>query len=565
MLDVRIVGGEIIDGTGAPRRRADVGIRAGRIVLDGAGEPATRTIDAEGLVVAPGFVDPHTHLDAQALWDPHCGPSLFHGVTTVIGGNCGFTIAPLGREADTDYIRAMLARVEGMPLDALLAGPAWDWRSFGEWLGRLDGSLALNAGFLVGHSTVRRAVMGERAVGAPATVREIAAMCELATDALAAGALGVSSSLGATHYDGDGKPVPSRAAAPAELVALARALRDRPGTIFGINPGTVPFDESTAALLCAIAVESARPVTWNALIVDAARPAVVASALELADRAAALGGTIVAQVVPDPRLFYLSFANGFILDSFPGWGWLFTLDPAARLDALRDPSVRARLRAGAAGDDVHEGLTSYRRWEHMTVVGPIAAAGVAGCTIGALARGRDGDPFDTLVDLVCANGLATSFTPLPQGDDPASWQLRAALWNDPRTVIGAADAGAHVDNASSFTYTTALLGPSVRDRALLSLEAAVRELTSVPAALCGLVDRGQVAEGWFADLVVFDPATIGPGPVTVRTDLPGGARRLYAEARGIHHVLVNGVEVVADGRAIDARPGVVLRSGRDAR
>jgi N-acyl-D-aspartate/D-glutamate deacylase len=347
---------------------------------------------------------------------------------------------------------------------------------------------------------------------------------------------------------------------------LARTLRDRPGTMFGINPGTVPFDESTASLLCAMAAESRRPLTWNALIVDAARPEVVASALELADRASALGGTIVAQVVPDPRLFYLSFANGFILESFPDWGWLFSLTPAARVDALRDPTVRARLRAGAASDEVHDGLKTYRIWEHMTVVGPVTDGGVAGRTVGEIASDRGGlDPFDTVVELVLANGLSTSFTPRPHGDDPASWQMRAALWSDPRTVIGAADAGAHVDNASSFTYTTALLGPSVRDRGLLSLEAAVRQLTDVPARLCGLVDRGRVTLGSFADLVVFDPATIAPEPVAVRADLPGGARRLYAEARGVHHVLVNGREVAAYGQAIDVRPGVMLRSGHDAR
>jgi N-acyl-D-aspartate/D-glutamate deacylase len=410
--------------------------------------------------------------------------------------------------------------------------------------------------------------MGPRAVGHAATADEIGAMTRMAAVALAEGALGVSSSLGSTHHDGDGDPVPSRAAGRDECVALARTLRDRPGTVFGINPGTVPFDPSTASLLCAITTASMRPLTWNALIVEAGRDDVVASALELADRAAAEGGSIVAQVVPDPRLFYLSFANGFILDSFPGWGPLFALAPPARLDALRDPAMRDRLRSGAASDAVHDGLKGYRTWENMTVVETTAPGyqKFAGMTVGAITEQRGGgDHFDTLVDLVVANGLATSFTPRPRGDDDDSWRRRAEVWSDPRTVIGAADAGAHVDNASSFTYTTSLLGPSVRDRGLLSLEAAVHELTEVPAQLCGLVDRGCVREGAIADLVVFDPTSIGPGDVHTRADLPGGARRLYADARGIHRVLVNGIEVVRDGVANDARPGIVLRSGRDTR
>lgn len=564
MLDCRIAGGTIVDGTGAPARRGDVGIRDGRVVaLGDVDEGATRTIDAGGCAVAPGFVDPHTHLDAQLLWDAAASPSLHHGVTTALGGNCGFTIAPV--RADTvDYVRAMLARVEGMPIESLVAGLDWDWATFGSWLDRFEGRIAMNAGFLAGHSTIRRLVMGDAAVGGKASASQLTELCRVLDEAISQGALGFSSSLGSTHHDGDGNPVPSRFADHDELVALAGVLRRHPRTLIGLNPGVVPFDDAMVALMTDMTVAAGAPLTWNALIVDSAHPEREASALALADRARQAGGSIVAQVVPDPRLFYLSFANGFILDSIPGWGPLFQVPAGERLAMLRDPDIRARLRAGAADPSIPVALRGHIDWPAATLVETTNPehAGLAGRTIGDIAAKWGRDPLDTLLDLVVANGLATTFTPRPVGDDAASWTARAALFCDPRTVIGAADAGAHLDNASSFTYTTSLLGPTVRDRGLLTLEQAVHALTEVPARLCGLVDRGTIEPGARADLVVFDPARVGPGTVRTRTDLPGGARRLYAEADGVHHVLVNGVAVLADGRVTGATPGAVLRSAR---
>ncbi|HEU4427579.1 MAG TPA: amidohydrolase family protein, partial [Myxococcota bacterium] len=230
MLDVRIDGGTLVDGTGAPGRVGSLGIRDGKIVALGeVSEPAKRVIDATGRVVAPGFVDIHTHYDAQVFWDPTISPSSYHGVTTVVGGNCGFSIAPLTPEAGA-YLMPMLARVEGMPIETLKAGVPWDWSTFGEYLAKLDGKLALNAGFLVGHSAIRRVVMKERAVGHEATPEELAQMVELLQKSLREGGLGFSTSLAATHNDGDGEPVPSRHASREEVVALARAIRDLPGT-----------------------------------------------------------------------------------------------------------------------------------------------------------------------------------------------------------------------------------------------------------------------------------------------------------------------------------------------
>ena len=570
MLDCKIVGGTVVDGTGAPRVRQDVGIVDGRIValgaIDGSGainDDARETVDATGLIVAPGFVDSHTHHDAQILWDPTASPSPFHGVTSVVGGNCGFTIAPLGPSAVgnnvVEYLLPMLSRVEGMSIDALRAGPSWDWTSFADYLGRIEGKTAVNAGFLVGHSALRRVVMGAGAVGDAADDQQVAAMCRLLADSIDGGGLGFSSSLAATHHDNDGNPVPSRFAQHSELLALASVLRDKPGTFVALNPGITPFGDDDIELVTDMALAAGRPLTWNALPIEAHRPDVIASARHLAQYAADRGATVVAQVIPDPRLFYLSFANGFLLDSLPGWAKFFAIPQRDRIGALRDDDQRARLREGAM--DPPQVLRRFFGWETMTLASTTARqhAEFVGRTLGDIARAWGRDVYDVFFDLVLAGGIDTSFTPKPSGDDDESWRLRAEVWREPRMLIGASDAGAHLDNASSFTYTTSLLGGAVRNRHLLSLEEAVHHITDAPARLCGISARGRIAEGFHADVVVFDEATIAPGPIALRGDLPGGARRLYADAIGIHHVLVNGTEIVRDGTWTGALPGSVLR------
>jgi len=483
----------------------------------------------------------------------------------VIGGNCGFTIAPLGPTAAgnnaVEYLLPMLARVEGMSIDALRAGPSWDWTSFAEYLGRIEGRTAVNAGFLVGHCALRRVVMGEGAVGDAADDEQIAAMCRLLSDSIAGGGLGFSSSLAATHHDSDGNPVPSRFAQPAELVALAGVLRDKPGTFVALNPGITPFGDDDIELITDMALAAGQNLTWNALPIEAHRPDVIASARHLAQYAADRGATVVAQVIPDPRLFYLSFANGFLLDSLPGWAKFFAIPASERVHALRDADQRARLREGAI--DPPQVLRRFFGWETMTLASTMAPehAELIGRTLGDISRAWGRDIYDAFFDLVLAGGIDTSFTPKPSGDDDESWLLRAEVWRDPRMVIGASDAGAHLDNASSFTYTTSLLGRAVRDRHLLSLEEAVHHITDAPARLCGISSRGRIARGFFADVVLFDEATVAPGPISLRDDLPGGARRLYADAIGIHRVVVNGTEIVRDGAWSGALPGHVLRAG----
>jgi len=565
MIDLRIVGGTVVDGTGSPRRRADVGVDGGQIVSVGDdGGPARRTLAAEGMVVAPGFVDTHTHLDAQLSWDPLATPSTLHGVTTVLGGNCGFSIAPMQPEG-ADYVRRMLARVEGIPLETLEAGPAWEWTSFGQWLDRLDGRVAVNAGFAVGHSTLRYLGMGAGAGGGTPSEAQVADMVRRLHQALDDGAIGFTSSLASGHSDGDGRPVPSRSAEAAEMVTLATALRRHPGTSLGFNPGAGPFAASMMDTMADMSREADRVLNWNALLIYQQRWDEARQELAASDHAATRGGHVIAEVVPDPRRFYVSFLGGFLLDALPGWAELFSLPLPERRAALSDPGRRAGLRAGIESDAVPAMLRNHTDPSRMTVVQTADpdTKHLAGRRIEAIARERSVSAFDCLVDIAVADDLRAVFMPDPVGDDDRSWELRAQVMTDPRTVIGAADAGAHLDVASSFNYTTSLLAGSVRRRGLLSLEQAVRELTDVPARMFGVTGRGRIGEGWAADLVVFDPETVGPMPEEIRADLPGGARRIFAGANGVAAVLVNGEAILEHGEHTGRLPGTVLRSGRD--
>jgi N-acyl-D-aspartate/D-glutamate deacylase len=559
VLDVVLRGGTVVDGTGAPGRRADVGIRGRRIVAVGdLDEPARRTVDADGLVVAPGFVDIHTHYDAQVLWDPWCTPSPLHGVTTVIGGNCGFTIAPLAPE-HRDYVMRLMARVEGMSMAALEAGPDWDWRTFGEYLDRVDGTLGVNAGFLVGHSTLRRLVMGEAAHDA-ATPEQIAAMATRARAAMREGALGFSSSWGEAHTDGDGAPVPSRCATREELLALAAAAGEVPGTTleFIAAMGEIPDDR--IELMADMSLAANRPLNWN-LLGSLSPTEVYEQQLTSCDRAAEKGARVVALALPD----LMRMRAGRVLDDLPGWRDVVQQSPDDRRRAIIDPAVRARLHEGAA-EAARRGLGAIARPELLEIAdAPPGREHLVGRSVADVAAERGADPIDVLIDVVLPDRLPLTMvfpSLVPSlGRSDAAWEARGAVWRDERTVLGGSDAGAHADLMCHANYTTALLGESVRERGLFTLEAAVRELTEVPARLYGLRERGRVAEGWFADLVVFDPSTVGTGPTSVRHDFPAGAERLYNEGVGIAHVFVNGEEAVAGGAFTDARTGELLRSG----
>jgi N-acyl-D-aspartate/D-glutamate deacylase len=551
MLDLLIKGGHVIDGTGSPGRRADVGVSGGRVVEVGRiDEQAARTMDARGRVVCPGFVDIHTHYDAQVLWDPAMSPSPLHGVTSVIGGNCGFSIAPLGPR-HVDYVMKMMAKVEGMPLQTLQHGPDWDWSSFADWLDRLEGRLGVNAGFLAGHSTIRRVVMGDGAHDR-ASSSQIEEMTSLLHASLAAGALGFSSSLGEAHTDYEDRPVPSRQAQPDEFLSLAAAVRDHEGTALEFIPAMGEIPQERIELMTRMSLVANRPLNWN-LLGSLSSTEVYQQQLTSCDHARRNGAVVVALALPD-----LLHMRAPVLASLPGWSEVLALPETERRRAAADESARARLQTAASR--LPESVGS---WDLLAVAeGPLA-----GRTIASIASERGVGPEQALIDSVIPDALPVtllfpSLTPT-LGAAPESWAIRSQVWRDERVVLGGSDAGAHADLMCHANYTTVVLGEMTRDRGLFELEDAVRRMTDVPARLYGLRHRGRIAEGWFADLVVFDPATVGSKAPKARHDQPAGSMRLYAEATGVDHVVVNGLEVAGGGELTGDLPGRLLRSGRD--
>ncbi len=563
MLDRLIRGGVVIDGTGAPRRTADIGIQDGCIAAIGRITQAAReTVDADGAIVAPGFVDIHTHYDAQLLWDKAVTPSCFHGVTTIVGGNCGFTIAPLADDGGR-YIRRMLSRVEGMPLEALEAGGSWGWQSFGEYLDTVDQGLGINAGFLVGHSAIRRVVMGDAAIGERATPAQIQAMTTLLEASLRAGGLGLSSGRTPVHQDMEGERVPSYHASDEEFFALCRTVRAHPGTTLEFAPSLSEFD-ATGQLMIEMSLAAGRPINWNVLIVNAQKPDDYLHQLALSDLAAARGARVVPLSVPHPMEFFVDFVSPFYFGGIPGFGKIMTLPLPERKRALADPAQREPIKRALA-EAMTGPLSDYSDFARMEIARTFAPAnaGLAGRLVGDVARERGLGPVDAALDIALADELRTLFVPVRVGADDASWKARGEILLDPRVVVGASDAGAHLDIGTAFAYSTKLLAEGVRARGIMSLEQAVQQLAQVPARLYGFKDRGELREGMAADLVVFDAERVDRGPVESRADLPGGASRLYAEALGVDAVVVAGVDVVRSGRLTGERPGRILRSGRD--
>ena len=566
--DLVIRGGNVVDGSGGPAFGADVAIHDGRIVaIDKAVGPGEREIDASGLAVAPGFVDVHTHYDAQVFWDPKLSPSSNHGVTSIFGGNCGFSIAPLsGKPEDAAYIMRMLARVEGMPIESLEAGVPWSWTSFAEYLGSIEGRLGINAGFLVGHSALRRAVMGDRAIGEEASEAEIEQMCRLLAVSLEAGGLGFSTTLSRTHNDAEGKPVPSRYASDAELMALAAVVKGYEGTWLEMVSDTgTSFSPRNVERMTEMSLAADRPLNWNVLSPDSRYRAEYDNQLAASDYAAERGAKVIALTAPQPIGLVFNFEAGMVIDAFHGWGEVMALPIPERIKQLSDPEVRRELnRSARAAPGPFALLADWSAW---TIVEATRQENkdLEGMTIGALASRLNKTPLDTLLDLAISEDLKTRLMPPQSGADHESWQMRGRAWRDDRTIIGASDAGAHLDMIDTFAFSTQVLSLGVRERGLLGLEEAVHRMTDLPARTFGLRERGRLTPGYFADIVMFDPVTIACGPLHTRSDLPAGEGRLFCDAIGVEHVLVNGEPIVTHGRHTQALPGKVLRSGQDTR
>ena len=555
-FDLLIRGGTLVDGTGAPASRGDLGVREGRIAALGAvSGTADRVIDADGAVVAPGFVDIHTHYDAQVFWDRMLSISPWHGVTTVVMGNCGFGIAPT-RTAHRDLILRTLESVEGMSLEALHAGIGDDWgfETFPEFLDAVARrGPAINVGALVGHTPVRLWVMGEEATEREATTDEIAAMRAIVADALAAGALGFATSKAPTHVGWAGRPVPSRAAALGEIETLAGCLGDAGRGLMQATLGPGLFLDEFAAIQQRIG----RPISWTALLGGMLGPDGHRGILERSAAMQANGVRVIPQVSCRPLCVEFTMRAPFPLQSMSVFQRVSAADPAGRAAIYADPEFRKALR------ERMDGGPFGARFEDMTVAEHAPDPSLAERRLGDIAAARGVHPVDLALDLSLQSGLETRFRMAVLNTDE---RITAELLSHPATMLGLSDAGAHASQLCDAGAPTELLGTWVRDKGVLSLEEGVRQLTGQPAEVFGVTDRGRLAPGLAADVTIFDPATVACAPLRRIRDFPAGADRLVADARGIRAVIVNGVVIREDGRdVVDPEgplPGRVLRGGQ---
>ena len=566
MFDLIIKDGTVIDGTGSPGVKTDIAVSDGKISDIGSfdSSEAKEIVNAEDMIVCPGFIDPHTHYDAQLFWDPYASPSNLHGVTSVVMGNCGFSIAPISDASDAQYLGEMLVQVEGMSAEALRLGVDWEWNSFEDYLGRLDGNVGVNVAAMVGHCALRRTVMKDDAVKREATEDEIAKMQKLLGEALEAGGLGFSTSRSFTHTDGDGLPVPSRVASTEEVLALAEVCEKYPGTTLEwVADGCLNgFSDEEVELMTQMSLRARRPLNWNVLTVDSARPDDYRNQINACERVAEEGGKAMALTMPILVGMTMHFHSFCALYKLPGWDEIMTLPEDEKMQKLADPSVRKFLEENAASPEagVFSRLTGWGKYR----IGETFSEenkGLDGRLVSDIARERGTRDFYALLDIVLADNLKTVLWPGPTDDDPASWLMRQTVWDHEEVMIGGSDAGAHLDRMAGASYPTEWIQDCLTGRELAPVEKAIEHMTDIPAKFFGLVDRGRIEEGFYADLVIFNPDQINSQELKILNDLPGESPRLYAGAEGIDKVFVNGILTINGGLPTEALPGVVLRSG----
>jgi len=563
MADLVVRDALIVDGTGREAFRGDVAVAGDRIAAVGRVAERGRTeIDAGGLALAPGFIDLHTHYDCQLFWDPHATPSPWHGVTTVVMGNCGFTLAPCKPE-HRDTIMRLLSFVEGMPLDTLRAAIPWSWESYAEYLGALERQgLGINVASFVGHSAIRLHVMGADALERPATAAERDAMAAHVRDAMDAGALGWSTSFAPTHFFADdNKPAPSRVAERDELLALAEALRPYDRGVVELAPrllvGSTEDRIEEIGFYAELARASAKLVVWAPLFQTSFVPDQGERCLDEAARLQREGVNVTPQVGCRPLELRFDFARpGFGLDNNPFWRPIMAKSREERTRLFGDPAFRESLTVNSRGFV----MALAREWSQIVlrIPGGERTRALQDHSVAEIAAERGVAPVDAFCDVVLQGDLEDQWGALVMNYDE---DHVAPMLRHPAGVMALSDAGAHMDTLCDQGFTTYLLGHWVRERGRFSLEEAVQLVTSKPADRYGLHGRGRIAPGGAADLVLFDPKRVGTKPTRLVNDLPEGQRRLLQGAEGIEYVLVNGAAVVERGAPVDRRAGRLLRGG----
>jgi N-acyl-D-aspartate/D-glutamate deacylase len=555
--DLIIKNGKVIDGSGLPGFHGDVAVSGGRIVEIGkVSGDARQVLNADGLVVAPGIIDNHTHYDAQVTWDPLCTYSCYHGITTVVMGNCSLAMAPAHRE-DREMLAGVLSHVEAIPLEAIQAGVNWSWETIPEYLNALDQRLGVNVAALIGHSAVRRYVMGEASQERHATDDEVAAMKTIVREGLEAGAVGVSFERNLRHFDWNGRLAPTNLASEEEIFAVASVADE-------VGRGVIQFggDRSISTKL---AKASRRPVFYGNITQQAVAPDKWRKQLGEAESLMRQGHRGYQFVMPRPGDLRYTLRTAQHFDAMATWKNVMLLPHDLRTQAFRDPETRAKLHREAVETpmDTNRAGDFTRRWDLQFVFKPALAKNqhLTGKSVAEIAREQNKDVLDAFLDLALEENLETEFERREVNSDQAAM---TALLTSPYTVIGQSDGGAHVVFRTDYSYSTYLLSHWVREKEIMSLEDAIRKLTFVPASLFGFSDRGLVRPGMAADLMVFDPATISPLEPGEAHDLPGGAKRRKQLAKGIEWTVVNGQVLIEKGEHTGAYPGKVARSGSPA-
>ena len=565
-LDLVIRGGSVVDGSGNPRFGADLGIKDGRIVEIGrVSGIAARTIDADGLIVAPGFIDGHTHMDAQVAWDPLGSCSCWHGVTSVIMSNCGFALAPC-KPADRDWYARCLSAVEDIPTEAMAAGIEWTWETFPEYLATVERlPKAINYGMYIGHSALRMYVMGKRALSEKATGEDMSRMAAAVQEALRAGAMGFSSSRASTHVTPDDTPVASRIAEWEEIDRIIGAMAELDAGIFQVGPDIAsgPRHRAFLARLRQVALQFKRPIMFGVLATRQGEdPLGGAYQTKYIDDTVAAGGRMFGQGTTKSINAIFSLKSYLPFDVLPGWREVRALPLAEQKRRLADPAVRRELVAAEAKmkprDNVVQGggaaTTDPRKPDYANLFA-MKDVDWDDPTVAELAQARGQHPVEVMIDLSLANDDQVYIQPIvnESPDDVLG------ILKHPRTLATFSDSGAHVCQEMGSSLQTHLLSYWVRKRGAFTLEQAVKKLTHDNAVAWELKGRGQVREGYKADLVLFEENGIRPAMPTVEKDLPGGARRLVQKAEGIKATLVNGAVAFEDGQATGAYFGHVLK------